>query len=122
MAREGCKEKTKKKEEEEEEEEEEDKKEQGEGEETQVRRWNVFRNLLVEGNDNIFAKLLQVVQRRWSLAVEVLNSKDVQEAEGLVAFIEQVSKPEAHPPLLQRLNEIIRVHRCWSKTWDYSNE
>ena len=63
MTREGCEEKKKKKE------EEEDKKEQGEGEKTQVRRWNVFRNLLVEGDNNIFAKLLKVVQRRWSLAV-----------------------------------------------------
>ena len=53
----------------EEEEEEEEEEEQGEGEKTQVRRWNVFRNLLVEGDNNIFAKLLKVVQRRWSLAV-----------------------------------------------------
>ena len=70
----------------EEEEEEEDKEEQGEGEKTQVRRWNVFRNLLVEGDNNIFAKLLQVVQRRWSLAVKVLNSEKIREAGGLVAL------------------------------------
>ena len=57
-------------------------------------------------DNNLFAKLLQVVQRRWSLAVEVLNSKDVQEAEGLVAFIEQVSKPEAHPSLQERISEL----------------
>ena len=73
MTREGCKKK-----EEEKEEEEKDKKEQGEGEKTQVRRWNVFRNLLVEGDNHIFAKLLKVVQRRWSLAVKVLNSKEIQ--------------------------------------------
>ena len=84
-SREGCKEK-KKEEEEEEEEEEEDKKEQGEGEKTQVRRWNVFRNLLVEGDNNIFAKLLKVVLRRWSLAVKVLNSEKIREAGGLVAL------------------------------------
>ena len=82
MTRKGCKEKKK----EEEEEEEEDKKEQGEGKRTQVRRWNVFRNLLVEGVNNLFAKLLQVVQRRWSLAVKVLNSKKIREAGGLVAL------------------------------------
>ena len=85
MTREGCKEK-KKEEEEEEEEKEEDKKEQGEGKRTQVRCWNVFRNLLVGGDSNLFAKLLQVVQRRWSLAVKVLNSEKIREAGGLVAL------------------------------------
>ncbi len=103
MTREGCKEK--KKEEEEEEEKEEDKKEQGEGKRTQVRCWNVFRNLLVGGDSNLFAKLLQVVLRRWSLAVKVLNSKEIQQAGRLMAFIEKGSMPEAHTPLLARINE-----------------
>jgi hypothetical protein len=96
MTREGCKEKKKK-------EEEEDKKEQGEGEETQVRCWNVFRNLLVEGDNNIFAKLLQVVQRRRCKSPQFGEDPRSGRVSGL---IEKISIPEAHTPLLERIKEL----------------
>ena len=107
-----------------EEEEKEDKKEQGEGEKTQVRRFSILRNLLVGGDNNLFAKLLQAVQRRWSLAVKVLNSKEIEQAGGLEASIKKVSMPEAHTPLLvdnKYINTILhssshRVQRKHGKT------
>ena len=69
------------------------------------RGWNYFRNLLFGGNPNIFAKLC----KSYRGAGVWLGSKEIQEAGGLVAFIETVARAEAHSMLLERISALESV-------------